>query len=212
MTDAVIAHYTQSAAELAARYDAISPDALYAPLSEWLPTRPARVADIGAGTGRDARWFASRGHTVTAIDPVPALRRDPCARDITWIKAALPDAALDRMPFAFITLSAVWHHIPDAARPAAMAQLRALTAAGGICAMSLRSGAADHVADTCNDLIWEAPVAQTSALAAASGFDVQAIVAASPQQKRNRDAGVRFTWLVLQAPRHAAPDARSATS
>ncbi len=38
-------------------------------LGNSLPSRSLNVLDVGCGEGRDARWLASIGHTVTAIDP-----------------------------------------------------------------------------------------------------------------------------------------------
>lgn len=59
---------------LIARFDAIPSEEIYAPVVDLMPTRPARVVDIGAGTGRDAAWFARQGHDVLAVEPVRALR------------------------------------------------------------------------------------------------------------------------------------------
>ena len=36
-----------------------------------LPTAPARIADVGGGTGVHARWLAADGHEVWVVDPVP---------------------------------------------------------------------------------------------------------------------------------------------
>ena len=39
-------------------------------LRRYLPAAPARVLDIGGGTGRYAAWLASEGYEVILIDPV----------------------------------------------------------------------------------------------------------------------------------------------
>ena len=39
-----------------------------------IPAMPGRVLDIGSGTGRDAAWFAGRGHSVVAVEPTDAMR------------------------------------------------------------------------------------------------------------------------------------------
>jgi cyclopropane fatty-acyl-phospholipid synthase-like methyltransferase len=37
-------------------------------VDEWLGGEPVAILDVGAGTGRDASYFAGRGHEVTALD------------------------------------------------------------------------------------------------------------------------------------------------
>ncbi len=56
------------------------PDAGLAP-SDWVLRfgaeldQPGRVLDVACGTGRHARWFAQRGHRVTAVDADAAALR-----------------------------------------------------------------------------------------------------------------------------------------
>src|SRR5260221_10411080 len=40
-------------------------------LARCLPAPPARVLDVGGGTGVYARWLAGRGYEVHLVDPVP---------------------------------------------------------------------------------------------------------------------------------------------
>lgn len=208
MTRRVDAVYAASAETIKPRFDQIDAASLYAPLAEWLPHRPARVLDIGAGTGRDARWFDGLGHQVTAVDPVAELRA-PCPASISWHIASLPKLAGLAGPFDLITLSGVWHHIPPQDRDASMARIAALCAPSGICLMSLRNGAGFE------STVWPAEVPPTCAQAQIAGFEIAGIVATAPQQEANRQAGVRFTWLALKAPHRAqgsARDARTAAS
>jgi len=50
---------------------------------------PARVLDLGCGTGRLALAMAAAGHSVTGVDPatasIEAARRKPGAERVTWI-------------------------------------------------------------------------------------------------------------------------------
>lgn len=82
---------------------------------EWLaPPPPARVADVGAGTGLLTSELVARGLSVEAVEPDPrmlaVLRRD--------IPAAIAhEAASDAMPFEDGSLDAVlvaeaWHWFP----------------------------------------------------------------------------------------------------
>jgi len=91
---------------------------------ELIPPSPLNVLDIGAGTGRDAAWFAARGDRVTAIEPTREMREGALALhplpNITWIDDGLPElASVCGRSFDLVWLSAVWMHF-DAAERAAM--------------------------------------------------------------------------------------------
>lgn len=68
------------ALDLVTRYEAIDPSKLHGWLSGLIPRLPGTVLDVGAGSGRDAAWFASQGHDVVAVEPSgDALRRPTIA-------------------------------------------------------------------------------------------------------------------------------------
>lgn len=193
MTNPVFAKYAGAADLLTVRFDEIDAATLYAPVADWLPPAPARVLDIGAGTGRDARWFAQLGHSVTAVEPVDALRTGDEEDAITWVSSSLPDLAGVSGQFDLITLSGVWHHVHPDDRARALARIAALTAPRAVCLMSLREGPGVDM-----QTVWSVPTSEVCADAATAGFTPAAIVATAAQQKVNRVAGVRFTWLALQ--------------
>ncbi|MDH6550225.1 ubiquinone/menaquinone biosynthesis C-methylase UbiE [Streptomyces sp. SAI-041] len=55
----VQAYYAESAERLGRVYESVSFEDVHGALLDLLPPAPARVLDVGAGTGRDAvRWHA----------------------------------------------------------------------------------------------------------------------------------------------------------
>ncbi len=87
-------YYDRDAEGFAARYDAVSFEAVHPLLSQYLPDR-GRALDIGAGSGRDARAMAARGLSVTAVEPSDGLRTIGAANsaDVCWIDDHLPQLA-----------------------------------------------------------------------------------------------------------------------
>jgi SAM-dependent methyltransferase len=94
--------YERHATQVVGSYEAQPPERLHG----LLPAVPALVLDIGAGTGRDAAWFAGLGHDVVAVEPASAMRAEaarlhPGPR-IRWLNDRLPDlAATLRLGLAF---------------------------------------------------------------------------------------------------------------
>jgi len=59
-----------------------------------LPTAPATILDVGAGSGRDAAWLAAKSYEVIAVEPsanmrAAAARLHPEAK-VHWISDTLP--------------------------------------------------------------------------------------------------------------------------
>jgi SAM-dependent methyltransferase len=130
------------AAPLIARLRAVPPVRYMPPVARWLPTRAARILDVGAGVGRDAAWFSARGHRVTAVEPVDALRtegRQVTGARVHWRGASLPDLGPTGRA-DLIWIYAVWHHLPPDRHAAALLALRARLARGGRVVIALRDG------------------------------------------------------------------------
>jgi SAM-dependent methyltransferase len=77
---------------LAALYDALNPPDAAAAFYLSLPgTPPARILDMGCGTGQLACELAARGHDVTGADPAAAMlalaRARPGGGRVRWIQA-----------------------------------------------------------------------------------------------------------------------------
>ncbi len=191
-----LAAYGAQAPELTARYLQLSPERIYAVVRRFLPERPARIADIGAGPGRDARWFCAQGHEVTAVEPVEAFRaagRD-AAPGARWSAARLPELDGLSGPFDLILVNAVWHHLDPARRLAALHRMRALAAPQGRLILSLRHGPAAEGMTS-----YPVDPGATFADARAAGWRAVFRDQAPATQAHNRAAGVRWTWLVLEA-------------
>ena len=141
--------YNQHAKTLAVQYEAVDPARLHAGIADLLPQGQGAVLDVGAGTGRDAAWLATRGLDVVAVEPSRAMR-DEAARmhtdpRIQWVGDCLPDFnVVSRLglSFDFILLSAVWMHIAPNDRSRAFRKLVTLLKPGGVLAISLRFGPA----------------------------------------------------------------------
>lgn len=145
--DHTIRSYHTRARPLAARYDTLTPSTLHAQLLPHLPPPPARVLDIGAGSGRDAAFFAGRGFQVIAVEPARALREVARVRhpdpNIRWLEDRLPELTALRelqLDAELIWLSAVWMHVAPADRTAALGNLVSLLRPGGRLVITLRIG------------------------------------------------------------------------
>ena len=111
------------------------------------PLAPARVLDIGAGTGRDAAGFAALGHSVVAVEPtvafrVKAMELHPSPR-IEWVDDGLPElATIARRGAVFdlVMLTAVWMHLDVAPAPRALPVVAGLVAPGGKMMLTQRHG------------------------------------------------------------------------
>ena len=130
---------------LAARYESINPDVLHADILRSLPSSPAAVIDIGAGSGRDAAWFASKGHSVLAVEPSKTMREEGHRlhpnSGIEWFDDCLPDLSKvygNGMSFDVAMLSAVWMHVPPKDRERAFRRVVNLLKPNGMIVIRLR--------------------------------------------------------------------------
>lgn len=200
-TQAVIDGYIAAATpELIARFDSLHTQDVYAPVIDLLPATPVHIADIGAGTSRDAAWFAQQGHRVLAVEPVKALREAGMARhadtaQIAWLDDRLPHLAETQKhgPFGLVTLCAVWHHLDESDRLLALASLARITAPGGMLIMSLRHGPGAE-----GRTAFPVSAAATAQAAQYAGFALVRRADAESAQPGNRSQGIRWTWLVLE--------------
>ncbi|WOD09507.1 methyltransferase domain-containing protein [Pseudomonas sp. NyZ704] len=145
-------YYIDRAEELFAAYQSVPAEAVHSAWRHLLPSQPGLACDIGAGSGRDARWLANLGWSVTAVEPSEKLRQlgtshttaQNCSPgSVAWLDDSLPELkrlrSLDQR-FQLILISAVWMHLPPALHERAMRIVSNLLAPGGILVISLRIG------------------------------------------------------------------------
>lgn len=200
MIEQVLDGYAADAADLVPRFESLSSEAVLAPIAGLLPIPPARVVDIGAGTGRDAAWLARRGHRVVAAEPVAALRQagEALHPELCWLDDRLPDLPCLRGTgerYDVVLLVGVWQHLPPETHEEAMAALADLLSAKGRLILSARHGPGGS-----SRPCFPADVDHVCALAAARDLTLLCRRHAESLQQANRDAGVTWTWLAFEAP------------
>ncbi|MBB3224427.1 methyltransferase domain-containing protein [Pseudoduganella umbonata] len=194
-----IPYYEQHAARLADQYESLDFNEVHAGLLDLLPPPGGIVLDVGAGSGRDAAWFAANGYEVVAVDPSDAMlaqaRRLHPADKIRWLPDSLPDLAkVPRLGLRFdlILLSAVWMHIRPADRQRSLRKLATLLAPNGRIAISLRLGAPDT-----ERAMHEVSLQELAALARQFGLR---IVQANDSPDKLGRSEVSWTNVVLGLP------------
>jgi SAM-dependent methyltransferase len=189
--------YADEAPELFRHYESISAAELHAAILHLIPKSPSSVADIGAGSGRDAAWFAGMGHRVVAVEPIdamriPAMALHPSPR-IEWLDDSLPDLAVLRTrgeQFDLLMLTGVWMHLDEAQRNRAMPNLAALAKPRGAIAMMIRHGPVPP-----GRRMFDVSADETISLAAPFGLHPVVNLHRESTQAANRAAGI--TWTVL---------------
>jgi len=91
-----------------------------------------RLLEVGAGTGRDGRFFADAGYAVTCIDLSPAMVQLCCAKGLS---AQVMDVA--DLTFADESFDAVYSfnsllHLPKCELPSVLLEIRRVLAPGGL--------------------------------------------------------------------------------
>lgn len=191
--------YDRAAKSLAALYESKTFEQVHGDVLDLVPDSAGLVLDVGAGSGRDAAWFAAHGYEVVAVDPAAGMReiartRHPDAR-IRWLDDRLPDLKnifRTGLTFDLIWLSAVWMHVPPTSRPRAFRKLVTLLRPGGRIMMSLRHGPAPAERE-----MYPTHLDEVEKLARAHGL---AITGASRSADRLGREDVMWRTVWLQAP------------
>jgi protein-L-isoaspartate O-methyltransferase len=92
--------YNEKATDFFCQYEAVSAAEVHRSWLGFISQQPKGWAlDIGAGSGRDARFLAALGYRVTAVEPANALREQAIAyrqqqpapkHEIEWLADQLP--------------------------------------------------------------------------------------------------------------------------
>ena len=152
--------YNENAKDLAKQYLSKSFEEVHQSWSQFLPVifknSNARILDLGAGSGRDAKYFAELAEKthktanniqVFAVEPATELAElgAKVTKDlkVKWLNDALPSLSVitkQEVSFDLILLSAVWMHISQSARARSIRKLANLLKPGGKLVISLRHG------------------------------------------------------------------------
>jgi protein-L-isoaspartate O-methyltransferase len=194
--------YADEAEVLLARYESLSAADVHRAVLHLLPTRPARVLDIGSGTGRDAAWLASLGHEVVAVEPTDVMRSRATALhtspSITWVDDSLPDLALLRtraQRFDLVMLTAVFMHLDRDQRVRAMPNIVSQLVPNGRLIMRLRHGPVPP-----GRRMFEVTPDEVIALAASDGLTAVFNHHGEASGAQNRSDGVTWTTLAFARP------------
>ncbi|MBU6452701.1 MAG: class I SAM-dependent methyltransferase [Cyanobacteria bacterium REEB67] len=139
--------YNERADKYVESYESLSFEHVHSQMRDLMPPAGSAVLDVGAGSGRDAAWFARSGCQVLAVEPAAAmlarareLHKEP---EIRWQQDTLPGLEKTMglgLSFDLVWLSAVWMHVAPGDRQRAFRKMLSLLRAGGMIVFTLRHG------------------------------------------------------------------------
>lgn len=199
MEQSVINGYAEDASFLIQSFEAISSPDLLLHVSEFIPDYACRIIEIGAGTGRDAAWLASKGIDVLAVEPVSEFREagkllHPFPQ-IEWINDSLPSLSkiLQRNErYELALLVSVWQHVPKKSKLTSLTNLRSILGKNGKLIISVRNGPGS-IKRKC----YPTSAKETIEFAQQCGFKLITSRNADSVQSINQRAKVTWTWLVF---------------
>ena len=159
--------YNDNAAELANQYLSKTFEQVHKSWAHFLPViieNPnARILDLGAGAGRDAKYLAELAQQshglennlqIYAVEPAQDLaaigKQTTQNLKVKWLEDSLPALSVitkQEVSFDLILLSAVWMHIPPSERARSIRKLANLLKPGGKLVISLRHSSCSKQAE-----------------------------------------------------------------
>jgi len=177
--------YNKNAQDLCSQYDALRFEDVHQSWSRYWPASGSKVLDLGAGSGRDAKWFEEQGCEVFAIEPSEAMRtlgQKKTGLNVSWLDDSLPALTKTEnlgIQFDLILLSAVWMHIAPSYRERAFRKLSNLLAPHGKLVISLRHGQFDDGRKS-----YEVSVEELETLSKSSALHVTQVTKSDDYMKR----------------------------
>jgi SAM-dependent methyltransferase len=205
-----VVFYHDKADALAQLYLYLSFEDVHKPWLDYLTElnthKKVKILDVGAGSGRDARYLAKlRGvdnqqAMVIAVEPAKGLaqigKQMTQGLNVIWVDDLLPELVnVNALPHQYhlVLLSAVWMHLAPIERNQAMASLSALMAANGLMVITLRHGECDD-----ERVIYPVSAAEVTELAKNYGLSV--IRMTDRVQDTLGRSNVSWQTLVLRKP------------
>lgn len=200
MTWDTVTPYHRGFQEFTEAYEALGFDDIHRDALPFIPKAPGLILDIGAGSGRDAAWFAAAGWEVVAVEPAGALRGNAAklhpAAQIRWVDDRLPGLSnVHRLGIGYdlIWLSGVWQHVPPEDRGRAMRKMATLLKPGGRMVLTLRHGPAPE-----DRPMWPVDAYEVERLGIDHGLALR--VATERREDRQARPDVRWQTVVLDLP------------
>lgn len=195
--------YEDEAESLIHHYEQLSFEDAHQHVLDFIPQYPATIADIGAGTGRDAGYLADLGHRVVAVEPTRAFfeaaQKLHPSKSIIWVADHLPSLAkiITRAgSFDLVMISAVWMHLDQEERQLAMPIVASLLKTDAILMMSLRHGPVPK-----GRRMFEIPTDEMLDLAAQHGLEAIRHVDSDSISPQNQSNGVTWTHFIFRKTR-----------
>lgn len=200
MSDAeTIDQYNSRVSEFVGKYEALSFESINSDVLDLIPNMPGLALDVGAGSGRDAAWFARKGWDIVALDAAAKMLEQASINhpepQIRWEHDRLP--GLERisrrgLSFDLIWINAVWMHLSPADRERAFRKLVYLLKPAGWIFISLRHG--DFVDGR---KAYPVRVEEIERLAHRHGLRVHRTCKSTDRMART---GVSWDWVCMQLP------------
>lgn len=191
--------YNLRVSDCVGKYELLAFEDVHADVLDLIPNKPGMLLDIGAGSGRDAAWFARAGWDVIAIDPaanmLESASRLHAEPQIRWLQDRLPGLEKTMrlgLQFDVLWLSAVWMHVAPADRSRAFRKMVSLLNPAGWIMLSLRHG-------SFSDGRKSYPVSsdELDKLALQHGLSVRRVCKSVDRFGRDN---VNWEWVCLQLP------------